>query len=145
MKECFKAMLPVYTLLLIYMMLFGMGREAGEIGNLQLTPFRSIERFSSSLVPLNDFIVNIICNIAVFMPFGGLGLYHKFFNPLYIKLPTFVLFIILVELTQHFSGRGVADIDDVILNTIGMLSGYVFYQLLGKEKSETEVASVIEA
>ena len=138
MREILKALLPVYTLLLIYMMLFGMGREAGEIGNLQLTPFRSIERFSNTLVPIHDFVVNIICNIIVFMPFGWLGIYNKVFNPLYILFPIFFIFIVSIEMVQHFSGRGVADIDDVILNSVGMLSGYSLYYFIDKIKAKQQ-------
>ena len=129
MRRYYKRLLPIYTMLLLYMMLFGLGREAGEVGNLQLTPFHTIERFSSSYIPFKVFFVNIICNIAVFAPFGWLGVYNRFFNPIYIIAPLFILSIILVELIQHYSGRGIADVDDVILNTVGMLSGYAFYKL----------------
>lgn len=63
------------------------------------------------------------------MPFGWLGMYNKFFNPIIILLPVFMLWITLVELMQHYSGRGLADIDDIILNTLGMLSGYFLYKI----------------
>lgn len=118
-------------------MLFGCGREPHEIGNLQLTPLESIQYFMQPEIPLWRFFINIICNIVVFVPFGFLGLafpYLKKFLPITIL---FVAGIILIESTQYFTGRGTADVDDVLLNTLGMLTGFTFYKLIGDTFFET--------
>jgi len=121
-------------------MLFGCGRMSGEIGNLQLTPFRSINYFFGPHIPFGKFFLNIICNIAVFVPFGWFGISYKPMRSFFLLLPAFVLSIIAIELVQHFSGRGTADIDDVILNTLGMLTGYFFLNLLEKRILRTDLA-----
>ena len=88
-----------------------------------------------NLVPFsNDIdIIGYILNIVMFVPLG-------FLVPLIcrnIKSPIFVAaigmsFSILIECGQLFSYRG-TDIDDVILNTVGTLIGYVLYKVLDKK------------
>lgn len=131
-KDYYTGLIPFYTIFLLYMMLYGCGREAGEIGNLQLVPFRSIQHFLLPQIPFGKFFMNIICNIVVFIPFGWLGLSIKPLKNIFLLLPLYILGIISIELTQHFTGRGMADIDDVILNTLGMLSGYFILWIFEK-------------
>ena len=138
-RSYYSYILPFYTAFLLYMMLFGMGREAGEIGNLQLKPFRSIHFFFVADVSFGRFFLNIICNIAVFVPFGWLGLSFKKVRSIFVLFPVFVFGIMAVELIQHFSGRGTADIDDVILNTVGMLSGYFFLAVFRRKLLQSEL------
>lgn len=101
------------------MMFFGAGREASEISYLQMRPFTTIEHFFTDDVDNDDFLLNIIGNVFVFSPFGWLGLCIKKFNSLVLITTFFLVIISLVETTQYFSRRGVADIDDVFLNTMG--------------------------
>ncbi|MBB6634421.1 VanZ family protein [Cohnella thailandensis] len=68
-------------------------------------------------------------NVFFFAPLGLL-------LPLIMKKPSawkamsMALFIILaVEIIQQFTGLGMADIDDVILNMAGSLIGLVFYSI----------------
>lgn len=141
MKRYYEVFIPFYTLFLVYMMLYGCGREAGEIGNLQLTPFRSIHYFFLPHIPFGTFFLNIICNIAVFVPFGWLGLKFRPMKNLFLLTLVFVQGIITIEFTQHFSGRGTADIDDVILNTLGMLTGFFFLSVFGKSSKNITISN----
>lgn len=139
LEKLYVKYMPLYVFGLVYMMLFGCGRTAGEIGNLQLKPFHMILNFTRYQVPFEDFFLNIICNVLVFMPFGFLGVIHKNLRNAGILIPVFICGIISIELIQHFTGRGVADIDDVFLNTIGMLSGYfVFTKFTSDEQEELQ-------
>jgi glycopeptide antibiotics resistance protein len=61
---------------------------------------------------------NLIANIVLFIPFG---LLKKLTKWSYLK---FVFAIIIIEMLQFIFLRGIADIDDVILNSIGFLIGY---------------------
>lgn len=128
MKRYFAVFISLYTLFLLYMMFFGSGREASEISYLQMRPFTTIEHFFTDDVDSDDFLLNIIGNVFVFSPFGWLGLCIKKFNSLVLITTFFLVIISLVETTQYFSGRGVADIDDVFLNTMGMGLGFVLYK-----------------
>ena len=128
MKRYFAVFISLYTLFLLYMMFFGSGREASEISYLQMRPFTTIEHFFTDDVDSDDFLLNIIGNVFVFSPFGWLGLCIKKFNSLVLITTFFLVIISLVETTQYFTGRGVADIDDVFLNTMGMGLGFVLYK-----------------
>lgn len=73
-------------------------------------------------------MVNIIGNIVAFMPMG-------FFVPLifksersFIRVVIFTLFISLsVEIMQYKFVVGNFDIDDIILNAIGGVLGYILF------------------
>ncbi|MEG1592733.1 MAG: VanZ family protein, partial [Chryseobacterium sp.] len=40
----------------------------------------------------------------------------------------FLVAISIIESAQYITGRGVADIDDVFLNTLGMLIGFILFK-----------------
>lgn len=129
MKKYFAILITTYTLLLLYMMFYGSGREASEIGYIQIKPFHTIHLFfSDTHISSKDFIINIIGNIFVFSPFGWLGLVVKKFNSILPITLFFIVAITTIEITQYYSGRGVADIDDVLLNTLGMSIGFVLFK-----------------
>ena len=69
-------------------------------------------------------MVNIVGNILVFIPFGWIGLLIKKLNNLPLLLFLFISGISVIELAQYYTARGTADVDDVFLNTFGMLIGY---------------------
>jgi len=79
-----------------------------------------------------NFIVNIVGNIGLFVPI-------VFFLRFIFKItnPWLILFICgtmstCVELTQYIFSIGVADIDDIILNTVGAALGILLLTLLKK-------------
>ena len=105
-------------------MFYGCGRHP-EFGFLQLNPLQSITYFLRYNNFFSEtFMVNIVGNILVFIPFGGLGLLIKKLNNLPLLFFLFVCGISAIELAQYYTARGTADIDDVFLNTFGMLIGY---------------------
>ena len=105
-------------------MFYGCGRHP-EFGILQLNPLQSITYFLRYNNFFSEtFMVNIVGNILVFIPFGGLGLLIKKLNNLTLLFFLFVCGISMIELAQYYTARGTADIDDVFLNTFGMLIGY---------------------
>lgn len=130
MKRYYGPLLGFYTVFLLYMMFYGCGRLPGPTGYLQLHPFRTINMFFSSNVAAQHFAVNIIGNIVVFMPFGWLGLLSQKYFSFPKLLIGFPIAIAIIELTQYWSHRGTADIDDLFLNTVGMILGYLFYSLV---------------
>lgn len=77
-------------------------------------------------------MVNIIGNILVFTPYGWLGILNKKLkNVVWLSL-LFTSWICCIELAQWYTARGTADVDDVFLNTFGMLLGYISFQLVTK-------------
>ncbi|MCG2793734.1 MAG: VanZ family protein [Weeksellaceae bacterium] len=124
MRRYYAVLIPFYTIFLLYMMFYGCGRHP-EFGFLQLNPLQSITYFLRYNSFFSEtFMVNIVGNILVFVPFGWLGLLIKKLNSLPLLFFVFVCGISMIELTQYYTARGTADVDDVFLNTFGLLIGY---------------------
>ncbi len=136
MKRYYAPLLIFYTLFLLYMMFFGCGRVAEQIGYLQLCPFKTIKYFLGDNIATQKFAVNIIGNIFVFVPFGWLSLWSKKTFSFPKLLIGFLLVITTIEIMQYLTGRGTADVDDLFLNTIGMLLGYLSFRVFEVLASE---------
>lgn len=129
MKRYYAVLIPFYTIFLLYMMFYGCGRHP-DSGFLQLNPLQSITYFLRYNNFFSEkFMVNIVGNILVFIPFGGLGLLIRKLNNLPLLFCLFICGISTIELLQYYTARGTADIDDVFLNTFGMLIGYLALQV----------------
>lgn len=89
-------------------------------------PFREIFRYE---IGSKYFIKNIIGNVVMFMPYGFfVGKYASLKNG---KLTLFLLILasLSIEVTQLLIGR-VFDVDDILLNVIGGIIGYIIYRFL---------------
>lgn len=129
MKRYFAVFIALYTLILLYMMFYASGREPSGISYLQLKPFITIEHFfTGDDINKEAFLVNIFGNVFLFSPFGWLGLCIKKFNRFIPITVFFLIAISIIESIQYITGRGVADIDDIFLNTVGMLIGFVLFK-----------------
>ena len=127
-RRYYTGIIFVYTLFLLYMMFFGLGRHASEFRCLQTNPFQTIVHFCSSHIKGQDFLLNVIGNIFVFSPYGWLGITLTKCEKIGPLTFGFLLCIGFVEFMQYQTGRGTADVDDVLLNTFGMLIGYGIMQ-----------------
>lgn len=127
-RKLFILFLLFYTIGLMYLMLFGFGRTADDYKQLQLIPFKTIFSFLTIDTSFYDFFINIVCNILLFIPFGMMSLVSASFKSLKLGLMIFWIWLIPMEFIQYQTGRGVADIDDVLLNTIGFLIGFFLIQ-----------------
>ncbi|GGG56872.1 hypothetical protein GCM10007332_18190 [Epilithonimonas arachidiradicis] len=67
-------------------------------------------------------------NIILFIPYGFLGILYPKFNQFKWLLLVFFITINIIEFSQYYFKRGFADIDDVILNTLGLTIGYIIYK-----------------
>lgn len=129
MKRYFAVFILIYTIVLLYMMFYASGREPSDISYLQPEPFITITHFlNSKNIDQLDFAINIFGNVFLFSPFGWLGLCVAKFNRLNTITIFFILSITLIESLQYLTGRGVADIDDIFLNTFGMLIGFSIFK-----------------
>jgi glycopeptide antibiotics resistance protein len=72
------------------------------------------------------FVVNFLGNIVAFLPMGLLPPHIVRRRTTIWQIALFSLAISLaIETGQFFSGRRVPDVDDLILNTVGGVLGYV--------------------
>jgi len=130
-----KALLILYLVALAYVCLFSeqWGRQATENYRYNLVPFKEISRFYiyKDVVGFSSFMLNLFGNILVFIPFGLIlpvirVRKKKLFN---VILSTFLLSL-LIETIQLFLRVGAFDVDDLILNTMGGVIGYILFLII---------------
>lgn len=127
----------MYSAAVIYWMFIGFGRHIHTGGTLHynLVPLRTVRLFLDfgNGVSLMDRSVNLIGNVIVFIPFG-------FMLPL-IQVRLFSWFrltfraayiVLLLEILQMLLQVGSFDIDDLLLNLIGVWIGYGLLRLTSK-------------
>lgn len=110
---------------------------SNEIASVNIIPFKSIieqvmgtNEFVGRQDLLSISVLNIMANVGLFVPLGFFvpliwKKYCNFKSVLYIGVVT----SIIIEIIQYFIGRS-SDIDDVILNTIGVVMGYFLLELV---------------
>ena len=118
-KEFYALIAIVYFLLLYYLLLSTENASTG----VNYIPFREITRYS---IGSKLFVYNVIGNIVLFIPFG-----YSVSDYLKAKKTVHILFIsILISLTaeliQYKIGRAF-DVDDIILNVLGSVIGFMIY------------------
>ncbi len=121
----------IYIILLSYFLFFSehygrAGIMTGYRYNLEL--FKEIKRFIEYRQQLGfeSVMVNILGNVVAFMPFGFLlpmmnRRFHNFFRTFFACL----LFTISIELIQLVLKVGIFDVDDIFLNTLGGIIGFI--------------------
>ncbi|SDW54628.1 VanZ family protein [Paenibacillus sp. CF384] len=128
----------LYLLLLLYWMFIGFGRSGTQWTGYRynLVPMRTIRLYfdhADSFTPTH-WLVNIVGNVAVFVPFGLSIPYLFRVQMLRLTLLSIgVLFVL--ELLQLLLHRGSYDIDDILLNTIGVLVGAGIYSIIRRRVS----------
>lgn len=135
----------LYLGILIYLLIFsdGFDRGAERTYHYNLVPFREISRFWQYREQLGIWTVmqNIFGNVLGFVPFGLLlpAFSKKFRSTI---LVTFLSFDVSlgVEIIQLVLRVGSFDVDDVILNTLGGLIGYLIFALLYHIRSKKYAA-----
>ncbi|MFV0363121.1 MAG: VanZ family protein [Suipraeoptans sp.] len=124
----------LYIAFIIYFLLFSdwYGRSQSAQYNYNLTPFREITRFWEyrDQIGLYTMFINLFGNIIIFIPFG-------FFVPMASRNKSFFVAALLslalslgIEIFQLLTRIGSFDVDDLILNTIGGIIGYIIYIII---------------
>lgn len=145
-----KAAFAVYAAIMLWL-LFGQRIGGARVtdywatvsANVNFVPLETVGRFVKSMLhpksgeALFEAVKNLGGNVILFVPFGFLipAVFKKCEKPLHS-----VLFgaacMVAVEFLQLFTLLGKCDIDDVILNVIGILLGrFIFYFVQNRTKS----------
>ena len=123
----FWTLFSVFYLLLLYELVTRVDYNTLG-GGINITPFAEIMRYK---ITSEYFLLNVIGNIALFIPFGYIiSKYIKPKNILYILLIA-ICVSTTIEIVQLNIGRSF-DIDDILLNTIGCSIGYILYLIFNK-------------
>ena len=78
-------------------------------------------------------VLNLAGNVLIFLPMGLLPpLLWKGLRHIWTAVPLSAALSLLIEFVQLFLGRSV-DVDDLILNTLGGLLGYLLFCLLPRK------------
>lgn len=117
----YQILMMFYCLFLLYIMFFGFDRSPYDYNIVRLKPLISTVEFVDRNFDWKNISINILGNIFMIIPFGFLGIIFPKLNQIKTLLINFLFGIIIVESLQYFSRLGVFDIDDIILNTIGVL------------------------
>ena len=109
--------------------------------NLNYIPGDTILRFYRLMLYYPGYrraaIVNLFGNIFLFIPLGfGLPWVHARLRSWWKTLLTAAGIIVCIELTQLVTLLGHCDVDDLILNLIGVLIGYILWAITHRRKEE---------
>ncbi len=126
-KEFSNLLFIVYILLLFELLTEA---ELNKVRGYNLVPFTEIFRYE---IGSEAFLMNVVGNIVIFIPFGYL--ISTYIKPKRI-LPILVVSVIssaTVEFVQLCVGRSF-DVDDIILNSLGAIIGFLIYVALNAIK-----------
>ncbi len=128
----------IYMIILVYFLLLsdGFGRTVRHDSfHYNLIPFTEIMRFVKyrDYIGFDNVMLNLLGNVIAFVPFGALVRFviNRSVRWYEVVLYTFC-FSLSVELLQLVAKVGSFDVDDLILNTLGGLIGYIVYYILKK-------------
>lgn len=131
-------LLILYTGLLLYWMFLGFGRtlRPGPPYSYNIVPFDTIRQYWRAMesFPFRVWGVNLLGNIGVFIPFGiFVPIIWVSMRSIGSLLLTIVIALVILEVSQMLLGAGTMDVDDIILNVLGVLCGRVAYVFLRKK------------
>ena len=142
----------VYATVMLYLLF---GRSQFDIGldyweqvkmNINLVPFNTIWQYLYLLIKqtnpylLPHAFINLFGNIAAFVPLGFLlPCLWKSVQSFGRFLLCTISMIVSVEIVQLFTLRGSCDIDDLILNLLGAIMGYIVFRICKRKYITTEL------
>ena len=132
-KHKWKILFVLYSVLMLWLLFDRAGYDPTLPYWVQLrynlTPLHTIKLFWN-IMPSTAAIINLGGNVIMFIPLGFLlPRAFKKLNKLFRCFFTATLIIILVELTQLFTLLGSCDIDDLILNMVGIVLGFICHKI----------------
>lgn len=136
LRTCSKVMFGVYIIFLIYFLFFAesTGRTfEGRTYHYNLVLFKEIGRFIKhrKTLGMTAVMLNLAGNVIAFVPFGFFlpAISRRCRSFLYMIFFSFEISL-MVETIQLVSKVGSFDVDDLLLNTIGGIIGYMAFIVL---------------
>ena len=100
--------------------------------NYNLIPFSNMS-YQIRMITQWWALKNLLGNIIPFVPFGFLlPIAYRKFNSAIKVLSTGLVAILLIEIFQFFTKLGFFDVDDIILNAIGIVCGYLMCLVINR-------------
>ncbi len=126
LNEVMLLLFVAYILILFQLVTY----ESNGFNGVNFIPFREILRYDWGT---KEFTRQVIGNIILFIPFGFFITYYANIKNIGSAFFTTVAASIVIETVQYFIGRSF-DIDDIILNVIGGLLGFLLFVALDAVK-----------
>ncbi len=139
-KPFLRFLFLIYCACMVWLLFFGTRQPnygnywTQVMHNYSVKPFYTINNYMRVLLRgtngdlVRHCAINLIGNIVLFIPGGYL------LPKVFPRLRAFWQFLLLsfgllllIEITQLLSLRGRLDVDDLILNLFGLLTGYILY------------------
>jgi glycopeptide antibiotics resistance protein len=124
----FLILIVIYSLSLFVLLFFRPSDQS--YNSINLVPFSTISLYLSGEVNSLVSFYNLAANIGLFFPFGIYLIIKKFSKWKLIFFP--IAGISMIEILQFLTQRGSLDIDDLILNTLGVYTGYLLFPLFNR-------------
>lgn len=121
-KEVISLGFVIYIISLFYVVTF----QDVSWSTSNLIPFKEIFRYQ---LFSPSFFKNVIGNLIMFMPYGFFVSYFLKFDKKRHIIILSLLVSFTIEVTQLIIGR-VFDVDDILLNVVGGVIGYLFYRFV---------------
>ena len=121
-KELITLCFIVYFMCLFYIVTF---QDVSWSGS-NFIPFKEMFRYEFGTKP---FVKNILGNVLLFMPYGLAVGYYTNIKKIRHSIILGLMLSLSIETTQYLIGR-VFDVDDILLNLLGGIVGYLLYKLL---------------
>jgi glycopeptide antibiotics resistance protein len=122
-----------YSILMLWEVFIGPYRSYSGIRRYNIIPLKTISDFfiNRSNYSVETIFINLFANIITFIPLGFfLPWLFKNINSIKKLLIHCVSIILIIEVMQFVLNVGVMDVDDLILNTIGSVIGFIFYRFV---------------
>ena len=118
-KELIALIFIVYVLCLFHVVTF----QDNNYGVSNFVPFKEIFRYDMGS---DKFIKNVMGNIVLFIPYGFLASYYLDNKKFSVITILTIITTLTIETVQYYIGR-VFDIDDIILNLVGSIVGFLTF------------------
>lgn len=130
-KELIALIFIVYILCLFHVVTF----QDNNYGVSNFVPFKEIFRYD---IGSDKFIKNVMGNIALFIPYGFLASYYLNNKKFSVITILTIITTLTIETVQYYIGR-VFDIDDIILNLVGSIVGFLIFVGLDAIRSKVKL------
>lgn len=137
----FRLLFVVYVVLMLWLLF---GQRLGTViyeqnlaEGMNLQPFATMAMYwrllkgNASPYYIRHAFINLAGNVIMFVPLGYF--LPKLFEKLRALWKTFLFslcLVITVEAVQYFTLLGTCDVDDLILNMVGVILGYLLWRIL---------------
>ena len=124
-----------YCGMMLWLLLLHRVGAGPGVGQVNLQPMETVRRYlwvlrhSTDPDQWSNAAANLLGNVGLFTPLGVfLPLLFSALRRFWRVLLLTLLLILALELTQAVTGLGTFDVDDLILNLLGVFLGYLLYR-----------------